>query len=655
MSGDENFIKEHPLLAARLLNHSFDACLICVQEEQQLKTVYANRTYFKLTGKNPDEVLGLQPQISDHKKTGENLYSDILASYHNREEFERECSCLNKNATSFWVRLKSFTLEADDSETPYAVILLQEITDRKNKERELIQALETAESSKEIKNQFLANMSHEMRTPLNGILGIAQLLESSPLRDKQDDYVQEIKHSAENLLAIVNDILEFNFLKSSDFKLDIREFNIHRQFQQIIKTIRDRAEKKSLELNLVISDQVPEKLIGDSVRLTQIMMNLLGNAIKFTKEGAVSLFVRTLDEQNGRLPVEIKVKDTGIGIPESIINEIFDTFNQTSRNSSYKYGGSGLGLSIVRQLVGHMDGRIEVESREGRGTEFTLTIPFERPEKSKKYTSLMEFDSPENRERFTGHRILIVDDYTVNRRIVKGMMEKLGVEVDEAEDGESALDKIEDNDYSAIFMDVHMPGISGLEATRKIREMDNEKKNSLPVIAVTASVLSRDIEECKNAGMDGFIAKPFTFNELYERFKSYVIEHTEIDEQDQHPPEESGSTLNMDALREMTGGDTKLLKEMLDLFLNQTPVLMKALTDHFKNGDLPAVKTTAHTLKPTFSYVGMDKAMNIAEQIELIANREDPPVDELEDLISELKEICHPSIAKLISIRSEIS
>lgn len=262
-----------------------------------------------------------------------------------------------------------------------------------------------------------------MRTPLNGILGMTQLLEGKYLDEENADYVEEIKLSAENLLAIVNDVLEFNFLKSTDFKLENRKFNIRKLLRQVVDNIRNQTEEKGLDLELVISENVPEYLVGDSVRLSQVVMNILSNSVKFTKKGEIAIYVTNRDVKDGKIPIDLKIKDTGIGIPESMINDIFESFNQASKSTSYKFGGTGLGLSLVKHLVGYMDGKIDVESTEGVGTSVSLQIPFYLPDKAVDFKTLKSSETDSEKESFSGHKILIVDDYVVNRRIVKGMMD----------------------------------------------------------------------------------------------------------------------------------------------------------------------------------------------------------------------------------------
>ena len=652
MRDNLKFISDHTELFGKLLNQTFDALLVSKLRGSDLETVFANQTYYSISGLSEDDVIGSHPRITASTTSANNLYDSILTHFKKDTLFETECTCLNKAGSPFWAIIKSFPLNAGDEK--FCVTIIKEITIRKKRENELKKALQEAESSKIVKEKFLANMSHEMRTPLNGILGMTQLLEGKDLDEENADYVEEIKLSAENLLAIVNDILEFNFLKSTHFKLENRKFNIRKLLRQVVDNIRNQTEEKGLDLELVISENVPEYLVGDSVRLSQIVMNILSNSIKFTKDGEIAIIVTNRDTENGKIPIELKIKDTGIGIPESMINNIFESFSQSSKSTSYKFGGTGLGLSLVKQLVGYMDGKIDVESTEGVGTSVSLRIPFYLPEKAVDFKTLKSSETDSKKESFSGHKILIVDDYTVNRRIVKGMLKKLGVDADEAEDGSTALEMVDQNVYSAIFMDVHMPGMGGLEATRRIREHDDESKRNVPIIAITASVLDRDIKECKQAGMDGFIAKPFTYDELYSSFKEFIKNGRSANSKTASESNDS-SGLDLNNLYELTGGDKELSKEIMELFLDQTPGLMSKVLTHFKSNEYDKVKEFSHTLKPTFTYVGMDKATELAEQIELMAGENNPDAEKLEELINEMNTICTQAIDKVKNARSSMS
>jgi CheY-like chemotaxis protein len=479
---------------------------------------------------------------------------------------------------------------------------------------------------------------------------MAQILEGSSLNRDQHEHVDEIKHSAENLLAIVNDILEFNFIKSGKIKLERRPFDIRKQTRQLFELMKERAEKRNLQMNLVVAEKVPKQLIGDSVRLNQVLMNILSNAIKFTKNGEISVTVTPSSQTEHRIFVEFTVRDTGIGIPKSLIGDIFESFNQASKSTTYKYGGSGMGLSIVKELVGFMDGSIDVVSKEGEGTRFNIVIPFELPGNEVNPESGLEGEAlPKPAPEFMGHRALVVDDYKINRRIVTGLLGRLGVEIDEAETGEEALKKIQVNNYSIIFMDVHMPGMGGHEATRTIRQLNDEEKSSIPVIAMTASVLDSDVEKSREAGMDGFLAKPFTLDQLVDSFRHHALGEDVI-----HEEADMGEEVSLSELEEMTAGDPAMMKELVELFLSQTPLLIDQMNRDFEAGDIEGMKVAVHTLKPTLSYVGMHQSMELASTIEKMADEKSPDIKQLETDLDRLTKTCKRAVKRLSQMHTSM-
>lgn len=651
MNGN-SFFTNHAEIISSLTENLYDAVVLYQTSLSEPLAVYANTPFYELTGFSEEDVIGKAPVFYLQKEHFSSVYADVIKSIEKGINLDKEMVCLTKKGSPFWAMLKSKKISTKSGDESYQLIVLRDLTRRKKIEHELEKALETAKASKEIKDRFLANMSHEMRTPINGIMGMAQLLESTELNEQQKEYLEELKISSENLLAIVNDILEFNFIVSGGLKLERREFNIRKQLEQLIKTKKDAADEKNVTLDLVVSEKVPELLVGDSVCFSQIMMNLVGNSIKFTNEGTVRIMVRPLEQLNGQIPIEIQVKDTGIGIPESLLESIFESFNQASKVTTYKFGGTGLGLSIVDQLVGRMDGTIAVESKEGEGTTFKVVIPFETTSETKKQKTPV----PENEntgaesgqnEIPENTKILVVDDYLINRKIVKGMLEKMGITVDQAETGEEAIEMLQKENYAMVLMDVHMPGMGGLSATKKIRELEDEKKRTIPVIAITASVLQRDIEECKNAGMDDFIAKPFTRKELENTVISRLLadkEHTSVFDLIEEADEVSD--VRIESLLEMTGGDKNMVKEMIELFIEQTPLMLNDLVATHSDGEFKAMSRIAHTLKPTFNYMDMDSAYILSNEIEELGKSDNPDEDLLKEKINELQTICERYLEK---------
>jgi PAS domain S-box-containing protein len=651
MDGDF-LLKTDSKLFASLADHLYDACIVYSITDDTPEAIYANKPFYNLTKFSTEEVIGGDPIFSTLIKKDKNIYNDILKSLKDGTVYENEILCSAGHGVPFWSRLKAVSLDSALQNKDCFAIVLHDISDRKRKETELQNALANAESSNKIKYRFLANMSHEMRTPLNAIMGMAQLLEETALSEEQTEYVEEIILSSDNLLAIINDILEFNFIESGALTLESRKFNIRKQLNQLMDTLGERAEEKNLDFELVISSKVPDELVGDMVRFSQILIHLIGNAIKFTKDGSVSVIVRALKMSNERIPVEIKVKDTGIGIPDDMLDDIFDSFNQASKTTTYKYGGTGLGLSIVHELAGRMDGKLAIEKNNQQGTIFTITIPFELPGSIPRQKQVEPAGDTENPDLFEGSRVLVVDDYKVNRRIVNGMLTKLGCSVDEAETGEIALELIKKNNYSIILMDVHMPGMGGLGTTQKIRELEDDVKSKVPVIAITASVLERDIKECKKAGMDDFVAKPFTKRELISIVKMHIgrsgNQSNVFETIDKQPQER---VVDLKNLIEMTGNDQKMLIEMIDIYIGQTSDMMDQLEQQFAEKKYREMSVTAHTLKPTLNYVGIDTAVKLAESIENEGKTDSPDREKISEMIEELRDLCRRSVQELQKMR----
>ena len=375
-----------------------------------------------------------------------------------------------------------------------------------------------AEQGEKLKQQFLANMSHEIRTPMNAILGMSNLMLETGIDDQQKKYLMAIKSSCENLLVIINDVLDLSKLEAGKMELEKISFSIREQVRIAYETLRFKAEEKGLSCETIVADDIPEKVIGDSNRLNQILINLCGNAIKFTEKGSVTLKVEM--EGEGECTVRFTISDTGIGISEEMISNVFSSFQQADLSTSRKYGGTGLGLSISQTLVELQGGRIEVKSEEGKGSVFTFAIPYE----SCDHVPIEKDESKggELREQLKGIKILVAEDNEFNQIVINDTLFKLieDVQVDIAENGQVTIDKLLENDYDLILMDVNMPEMDGHEATREIRKLEGPKK-SIPIVALTASVLKTEIQKCFDCGMDAFIAKPFNNDELIEVLAKY--------------------------------------------------------------------------------------------------------------------------------------
>jgi signal transduction histidine kinase len=381
-----------------------------------------------------------------------------------------------------------------------------------------------AEQAKKHERQFLANMSHEIRTPMNAIIGMTKLLMNISTEHRQLKYIKGIKDSAENLLAIINDILDLSKIESGKIKIEHIPFSIHDTLDLVLTTLRPKAEEKGLMLSSNIDESVPASVEGDPVRLYQILMNLVGNAIKFTEKGSVNVNIITAGRTDGQIPIRFDVADTGIGISEENLSKIFEKFTQASSDTTRKFGGTGLGLTISKQLIELQKGHITVWSRPGEGSVFSFTIPYiqtvETPVENKS-----ELPSAETLRLIQDKKILIVEDNAFNQIVAVDSIHEIipSIPLDIAENGKVAIEMHQKNHYDLIIMDIQMPEMDGFEASRIIRNRLSPPLSDVPIIAMTASVTREDVEDCFEAGMDEFVAKPFNQAELINKMSRLLI------------------------------------------------------------------------------------------------------------------------------------
>ncbi len=387
-------------------------------------------------------------------------------------------------------------------------------TNQRKANEALAVAKERAEQSEKFKEQFLANMSHEIRTPMHAVLGMTNLVLDTPVSEKQNVYLQAIKKSSENLLVILNDILDLSKLEAGKMELEKNPFRIRDIVNHAADIMRFKMEEKSLQFHVKIAEDVPRVVIGDAPRLNQILLNLLGNAIKFTDRGSVSLSVTSeATAVEGQFSIAFAIRDTGIGMSAEQQQKIFRSFVQGDIHTSRKYGGTGLGLAISKTLVELQGGTIEVHSESGKGSEFKFVIPYKE---GKEDEALVTLQAQQNDySSLKKLKLLVVEDNEFNQIVIKDTLENLlpGIRVEIAGNGKTACEKVERSDYDMVLMDVLMPDMDGFEATRYIR---NQLKKKLPVVALTASVIRSDLDKCMAAGMTGYIPKPFTRDELLQ-------------------------------------------------------------------------------------------------------------------------------------------
>jgi signal transduction histidine kinase/HPt (histidine-containing phosphotransfer) domain-containing protein len=539
------------------------------------------------------------------------------------------------------------------------VMLYSEISRRLNSVR-IQAARDRANNADQAKLDFLANISHEIRTPLNGVIGITEMA----LRESHGEPVIEnlelIRKSANSLLTLVDDILDFSKVEAGKIDLRAMDFNLRATMSELFDIVRIQADQKKLALRYQIAEDVPDHLLGDPQRFGQVIMNLLNNAIKFTQQGEVMLQVESGTRTSEELQLLLKVSDTGIGIPLHRQEAIFNAFTQVDGSTTRRFGGSGLGLAIAAKLVALMGGKIRVESRPEQGTTFLFDVWFgwseSRSEESRLSPSIdlaVQATSPAGSVR--GLRVLLAEDNEINQRVTVSMLASHGHVVDVVNNGVEALDALRKNKYNAILMDVQMPEMDGLEATRMIRELEENTGKHIRVIAMTAHAMPGDRERCLASGMDGYLAKPVRPDDLLAMLVGAAPLKQQVSIAEGMQPCDP-DVLNTEELLARTRGDKKLISELVGIFLESTPKLVDSICESTSANDAEGVYRAAHSLKGAAAMMGASQVQAAAYSIEMKGRQQQlddakKDIDELERAIKILK----PALVSLLGAKQRNS
>jgi len=643
----EEKVKLHEKRYRDLFNYS--QALICTHDLNG-NFLAVNPSICRALNYSEGEMLGRNIRDMIPDKHQPRFEKEYLAAVRNNDNtvVSGEFCVLSKEGQEIYLLYKNYRVEEPDLD-PYVIGFAQDITDRIKMEKELRLTKQLTEEVARAKESFLAHMSHEIRTPMNGILGIASLLKKTQLDAQQRNYLQLILESANNLVVIVNDILDLEKIVAGKLQLEVMPFKIVDKIATIIQSFIYRAEEK--ELGLIYQNFIPADLVvkGDPYRLSQVLNNILSNALKFTESGHITISSGINEESEDEVVVEITVSDTGIGIEQDRLRTVFEPFVQADATISRKYGGTGLGLAICKNMIEMQHGELTVQSEPGKGSAFTVRIPY-----------LLSIEAMQENEigqeidyKSLGHRkVLVAEDVELNQFLARHILESWDFEVVIANNGREAIEALGEDSFDCILMDVQMPEMDGIEATHHIRSMPDPVKASIPIIALTANALKGDSEKYLAAGMTDYLAKPFDEERLF-RVISRNLSPTDIPVSTSAPaapghspaanptgpastsvtskidlPLINTTTMSADSrlydltmVQSVSGGDEGFIKKMVALFIETVPQNVQDLKKALQEENWEQVGKTAHKLKSTIDSMGIKSIRREIREVEANAKQ----------------------------------
>jgi PAS domain S-box-containing protein len=556
--------------------------------------------------------------------------------YYQGVEFQFLC----QDGTYRFLEFNSINLKQKDGLNGL-IMDCRDITQRKKDAIELLRAQKAREL-------FLANISHEIRTPINGISGMATLLSNNPSAEDAATYLNAIKSASDNLKVIISDILDLSSIESGKLKFELIGFNMEDLVVSLMNSFKAQALTRNLDLTYSIEEEARGIFMGDPVRLNQILINLIGNALKFTHRGSIKLNVSVVKPGKTKSTLQFDVIDTGIGVPQEKMATIFESFSQADASVTRKYGGTGLGLTIVKQLVELQKGWIKLKSEESVGSTFTVAIPYlhGEPDVVSKKASRAK-DKTIDGIDLSNFTILLVEDNDINRLYAGSILKSCGCKIETAENGLVALGKLKGGKVDLVLMDIQMPVMDGFEATKAIRSGDDETRN-LPVIALTANATPKVIEKCLDSGMNDHLAKPFTPDELFTMLEKYLSNNPKPNPRKKTAKilHKRYATVDLSFLAKVSGNDSVFVKEVISSFRASTPPLLETIREDLIRGNARAMAQNIHKIKPSLTMLGLTKTKELGDYLEAELNSHEL-TDYLRQGIDKFCEEVHAAIVEL--------
>jgi len=648
---------------------NYSQALICTHDMTG-RLLEINPEISRVLGYTEEEMIGRKIQDfipTEHRDKFEDEYIDAIRN--NTNAVSGVFCALNKNNDKIYLLYKNYRMEEPGLQ-PYVIGFSQDITERIKMEKELRFAKELTDEGAKAKESFLAHMSHEIRTPMSGIMGIASLLRKTNLDDQQRNYLQLIQEGASSLLVIVNDILDLEKIIAGKLQLEKIAFKIVDKIATTIQSFIYRAEEK--ELGLFFHNSIPADMVvmGDPYRLSQVLNNILSNALKFTNAGHITI-TTGVSERNGEwVVIEVTISDTGIGISKDRIRTIFEPFEQADAATSRKYGGTGLGLTISKNMIEMQDGELLARSEEGKGSTFTIRIPYHLS-----IEAMLENESNQEIDyKSLGHKkILVAEDVELNQYLAKHILESWDFEVVIASNGKEAVDVLKQESFDCILMDVQMPEMDGIEATQHIRKLPDPVKAGIPIIALTANALKGDSEKYIAAGMNDYLAKPFDEERLFRVISSNLAKYSTPvgaavagagssggNRSNTIAASENDSTLknhtsmlhvntrlyDLSMVQSVSGGDEGFIKKMVALFIETVPQNVEELNKATQAENWEQVGKTSHKLKSTVDSMGIKSIRQEIRSVEANAKQKQG-LEEIPGLVARISMVIGECIEQL--------
>jgi two-component system, sensor histidine kinase len=604
---------------------------------------FVNQSFCDMSGYQADQLIG--KKATDVFIRGENqqVLAEKVALRQDGIADSFQIPVKNMRGDLRWWLISGAPNYNDKGELVGSIGIHLDITEQKMLEQELKIAKQKAEESSKAKENFLANMSHEIRTPLNAIIGMIRELSREEHTSRQANFLENEDTAAHHLLSIVNNILDMSKIGAGEFHLESRHFSIRDVIQDTATIMQVNASDKLLELRVQVAENLAPALKGDPTRIRQILMNLLGNAIKFTEKGHVSLSCTAkANGKQGQL-ITLCIEDTGIGMEKSYLANLFNKFSQEDRSTARKYGGTGLGMAITYELIALMDGVIEVKSLKGVGTSIEIKLPLPVGD----ITKLEGVEEKDSFAKLRNKQVLLVEDNEMNRLVATHSLSHYGLIIEEAVNGLEAIQMVKRKNFDLILMDIQMPEMDGLEATRIIR---NELQMDTPIIALTANAFKLEIDSCMKAGMNDYVTKPFEetslLRTLVKNLTGPKVNIEVVEQQKDDIKLKSSKLYDLKKLKEVSRGSAEFVNKMILLFIDQIPQSMKKLTEAYELGDYKSVAAIAHKIKPSIDNMDVKGALAEVQKIEQLANH-DPYAEELRSAIKKLNTTLTDTVEQL--------